>query len=123
MRGMILLIVLAEVMAVACQSPIKLRVQAAGPASAGLRTEPTKGKPTVPTECATPCEIEVPPDSEQHLTLQSEGYYPANVTFSYLHVYQLTVGAQGAKSLLVVPMKTRSSTTSAAAAGEPSSVP
>ena len=57
-----------------CAKPIMLRVDTLGLEPAHLRTNVVKGdKPTVPTQCATPCDVQIPPDTEQQKSIEAPG--------------------------------------------------
>ena len=85
-----------------------LRVDTLGLEAAHLRTNVVKGdKPTVPTQCATPCDMQIPPDTEQQMSIEDPGCYPAQFNINYENVRQLTAGIQGAESVLRVPLQHR----------------
>ncbi len=90
--------------------PIMLRVETPGVAPAQLQTHVVKGdKPTVPTECATPCDIQIARGTEHQLSIEAPGCYPAQFNITYENVRQLTAGVQGAESVLRVPLQHRPS--------------
>ncbi len=97
--------------------PIMLRVETPGVEPARLQTHVVKGdKPTVPAECATPCDIQIARGTEHQLSIDAPGCYPAQFNISYDDVRQLTAGVQGAESVLRVPLQRRPAAPGVAAA-------
>jgi len=98
-------IIAAVVLVAGCVKPIALRVEVLDRAPAELRTEMVSGsKPTVPTECMTPCTVEVSPGTTQRIHLRADGYHPATLTIQHEDLVRLTEGASGEEPLLRVPL-------------------
>jgi len=109
MRTVGVLALSLSVVIAGCAKPIMLRVET-GLEPARLRTNVVKGdKPTVPTQCATPCDIQIARGTEQQMSIEAPGCYPAQFNINYTEVSALTAGAQGAESVLRVPLQHRPS--------------
>jgi len=107
MRALILGIVGSTLLG--CAKPISLQVETVGVEGAAMRTSLVRGaRSTVPSECATPCTIEVEPDTAHELRLEAPGHYPASFEISHEDLRKLTAGALGAESVLHVPLIRRS---------------
>ncbi len=107
MRTIIVPVLMISALIAAC-GPVKLRLETPSVEPAHLRTQVVKGdKPTVPTQCAMPCDIEIPHGTEQLIRVEAPGYYPAQFNVSWETVFRLEGGFVKPDSVLRVPLLPR----------------